>query len=166
MNEILEDKKVKKALLTIRTFGTKTDIWVDELITLQSTLPVKALNVSALLQSSQHKLIESNIQNQSHRSRAVTIKMNSFKEYLTIKQTLDRVRGYILASHGESLRSVSKTITERKAYVDYLLERWRKIETNLDMVVKLSDMVIEDCDANGYTLMRIQNTLEQKGKDR
>lgn len=167
MREIIRnDPIVRKRIKGINEFGKKTDIWLEDLINLQLSLPVSALNTSGLLQSAQHKLVDSNIKVQSNRSRAVHIKMQAFKEHLMMKETLNRLKGYILSNYIDDLKAISKTITERRAFVDSLLENQKKVENRLDSVVKLADMVIDDATASGFTLKRIQETLEQKVKDR
>ena len=82
-----------------------------------------------------------------------------------MKQILINVT-YKIPNNGFKSRTISKTITERRAFVDSLLENQRKVENRLDSVVKLADMVIDDATASGFTLKRIQETLEQKVKDR
>lgn len=161
-----EDRIIKKRLRGISEFGKKTDVWLEDLINLQMSLPVKALNTSGLLASAQHMLVDANISTQASRSSSVHIKMLAFKEHLLVKETLNRLRGYILSNYTDELRQISKTITERKAYVDSFLERYRSIENRLDAVVKLADMVIDDATATGFTLKRIQETLEQKVHDK
>jgi len=160
------DPVVRKRIRGISEYGKKSDIWLEDLTNLQISLPIRALNTSGLLSSAQHTLVDSNISVQSNRSRAVHIKMLAFKEHLFVKETLNRLRGYILSNYTEELRGISKTITERKAYVDSFLEKYHSIENRLDAVVKLADMVIDDATASGFTLKRIQETLEQKVHDK
>lgn len=162
--DILADISVKKVLQKLVKIGEATDNWVEEITSLQITIPLRSLNTSNLLSNIQHILIENNLETQASRSRVVQLKMKAMKEHLTIKQALNRLRSFIIAEYSEFLPSPS--ITEKRNYVDSILEKWRKREEDLEFVIKIADVVIDDCNQCGFTLKRIQELLEQKVHDK
>ena len=161
-----EDPVFVKKVKAITKMKMKDELWAEEIENLHVSRGIRALNTTALLQSSVHVGIESNIENQAVRSRCVEIKMRALKQILTFEETAKYLKKYIGAKYARQLKKSYGTITERKATIDYALNEIDNLVERLKFVVKIADVVIEDTDAAGYSLHRIGTLLEQKSKDR
>lgn len=167
LNTVLKDDSffVKK-LNRIKKMKMKDELWVEELESLQVSRGIRSLNTTALLQSSVHNGIESNIDNQTVRSRCTEIKMKAMKQMVALKEAEKTLRSYITHKYNSRLNKLGSSVTERKQLVDFSLHKISIIIEKLEFVIKLADVVIDDCDAAGYTLHRIGILLDSKAKDR
>ena len=160
-----EDPIYSKKIKRILRMEMRDDNWLEELERLHAARDIRALNSTSLLQSSQKIALDNNIDNQSVRSRCVEIKIRALKQLLIFKNTQKFFKRYIPARYAKELK-VFGSITERKMIVEYLVENLTDLIDRLEHVVHICDVVIEDCDQAGYTLMRINTMLEQKSRDK
>lgn len=163
---LAKDQFVKKRLQRIENISINDERWIEEIENLHVSRGIRALNVTALLESSIYNSIESNIDNQAVRSRCVELKIRALKQVTVIEELTTKLKKYILNKYGNHLKRKYSTLNERKAAVDYIVVDAEQRIDKLKFVVKLCDIVIDDCDSAGYTLMRIGNMLEQKSKDK
>lgn len=160
-----EDKVYKKYTKRLSTLKSKDEVWLHELESLHARRGIRALNSNSLLQSSLKITIDSNIDNQAVRSRCVEIKIAALKQLLLLKESIDYLKKYISSKYHSKLQDIGN-MTERRAYVELLLSPLIKQEERIKMVTKIAEEVIEDCDASGWALSRINSALEMKSKDR
>lgn len=160
------DVKYMRVVASMVGVDDKVDANIDEMMGLHSKRGIRALNTTALLQSSVHVSIDTTIDNQAVRSRVVELKMRAFQKLLIVDEKLDRLIRYVQAHYAAVLATEAKTLADRKAIVQDQLRDVIKVKKRLEGVMKLADMVIEDCDAAGYSSLRINQMLELKSKDR
>ncbi len=161
-----EDKVYVQKMKRISRMPVNDEAWLAELESLHARRDIRALNSTALLQSSQKIAIDNNIDNQMVRSRCVEIKIKALKQLLVFKNTMDFFRKYIPAKFAASLKAMSGTVTERKATVDYILNNLDDLIERLEHVVHIADVIIEDCDQAGFTMKRIGDMLEQRSREK
>lgn len=139
---------------------------MEELMNLHSSRGVRSLDSSRLLSNAQRIAIDSDTDNQAVRSRCVEIKMRAFKRYAVVEEVVEKLRKYILARYSAELGRSAKTLADRRALVEVVIDDVVKIMKDLNNVMKMSDMVIEDCTAAGFTLKRIGDLLALKSHER
>jgi len=167
LKELLkEDPIYSRSMKRVLRMDMKDESWLEELERLHAARDIRALNSTALLQSSQKVAIDNNIDNQTVRSRCVEIKIRAMKQLVAYENTHKFLKKYIPARFAKTMKSMTGTITERKALVDYLLADLDNLIERLRHVENICNVIIEDCDAAGYTLHRIGTMLEQKSRDR
>jgi hypothetical protein len=166
INIINSNKRVKKHITAITKMPLKDEVWISEIESMQINRGLRSLNTSALLQSSVKIGIDSNLDNQLIRSRCTEIKMKAMKQSVLIEETSAYIKAYVSNKYATSLKKVASTVTERKQFMDYILQPIERIKDKLSFVIKLCDAIIEDCDAAGHTLYRIGLLLDSKAKDK
>ena len=160
-----EDKIYKKHMSRILRMEIKDEVWLDELESLHARRDIRALNTTGLLSSSQRIALDNNIDNQAVRSRCVELKMRAMKQEITYTRSLKLLKRYIPARFATALKEY-RTVTERKAVLEYLLGSISEAIDRLKFVTEIANQIIEDCDSAGHTLFRINQLLEQKRKER
>ena len=161
-----EDQIYLRKMQRITRMELKDESWLEELERLHAARDIRSLNSRALLQSSQKIAIDNNIDNQSVRSRCVEIKIRALKQLVAYQNTMKFLKKYIPAKFAKAIKSHGGTMTERKAIVDYLLNDLSELIDRLDHVVHICDVIIEDCDAAGYMLLRVGSMLDQRSRDK
>lgn len=139
--------------------------WYEEIESLHLSRGMRTLKSGELLQSSQKVGIDNNLENQYVRSRCVEIKVRALRQVVGFEEASDSLKKYVMHRYAKRLGRF-KTVTERKAEVDYALMEVDKLIKRLNFIVKICDIIIADVDAAGYTLHRVGELLEQKRKDR
>lgn len=159
-------KSAKKALDTIRQEFNNEEI-LNELFSLQASRGVSALSPKKILESSLKVLLNSSTQEMAVRSRVTTIKMTALRSILQLDQVIEPLRNYILINFHSQMKAegISGVTNQRKA-IDNYLKLFIREKRDLDYIIKIADLVIEDTDAAGWGLKRIQETLDQASKDR
>lgn len=165
-DRLKEDKLFTKKMKQLLNMKSKDETWCDELESLHARRGIRALRSNVLLESSIKVSIDSNIDNQAIRSRCVEIKISALRQQIIIEETVDLLKKYLSSNYSEFLAKKYKTATEKKAAIDYVLSKVSNLEDRLKLVIKLADVVIDDCDSAGYTLHRINEALTMKSKDR
>lgn len=163
---VKEDMTYQRTIKNLMNVDANADSWREELMSLQARRGIRALNTSALLESSQKISIDSNIDNQACRSRATEIKMKCLQQLAVVDERGDKLRKYIMAMFAEQLADNYKTVTERRAVVDEMLSKVIRAKRRLELVTKLCDALVDDCDQAGFTLKRIGDLLIARQKDR
>ena len=161
-----EDSIYQRHFTKILQIELKDEAWAEELESLHARRDIRSLNSSSLLQSAQKVALDNNIDNQTVRSRCVEIKMRAMKQYVVFEKSKDLLRKYIPAKYGKMLKDTASTVHERREVVDYILNSVSDRMARMKHVVDLCDLIIDDCDQAGYTLMRINTLLEQRSKDK
>jgi hypothetical protein len=175
MTEISLSKKIKNDKQYLRAMRSldalKEDLdsksIIAELFSLQASRGVSALRPNKILQSAQHVLIDSSVQEIAVRSRTTTIKMSALRSLLTIEQVTDPLRKYIMYQYGGDLKADGyTTVAAQKSALDNLLKVFIKEVRDLEYILKIADLVLEDVDAAGWNLSRIEKVIESSRKDR
>ena len=161
-----EDQLYMKLVTRINKIEVKDEFMLDELESLHARRDIRALRSEGLLQSSQLIALDNNIDNQSVRSRCVELKIKALRQSVTYTEVIKKLKRYIPVKFNKFLTKQASTVTERKLWVDYVLEPIVSKAERLDHVVHICDVIIEDCDSAGFTLKRINETLEQKSRDK
>lgn len=161
-----QDRSYKKLYNNVKDLDKDCEQWAESLMTLHASKGLRALSGSGLMQSSQKISINSNLENYSVRSSAVTIRMKAFKLQATIEDKVKNLSKLLLSRYADELKSEFKAITERRGYVEAVCNPLTEVVRNLSNVGKLAEMVIEDCDAGGRTLYNIGEILKLRTKDR
>ena len=164
--DMKKNKSYLKVFNTVDNLDKDCEKWMDELMQLQATKPLRVLSTNKLLQSAQYEIVDTNINNYASRARANEIRMRAFRLQATIDSKVDNLKKHLLAAFAEELRANYKSLNERRGYVESICRPMTEIVQNLKNVVKLCDYVIEDNDSASYTMMRINDalTINNKGK--
>lgn len=163
LRQDLRFKRVKKRCLDA---DQDVDTWLDELMTLHASRGMRSLNSTALLSSSQRISIDTNLDNQTVRSRAVEICMRALRQELFVDEQLDYLRKYLHAQYATDLKHEHKTVADRKTAVEHVLNPLISTKKRLASVGKIAELVVSDCDAAGFALKRIGEVLAMKSVDR
>lgn len=161
-----EDTTYRRVIKQLSNADEKVEDWMQEIMNLHSRRAIRALNTRALLQSAQKISIDSNLENQAVRSRVVEIKMRCLQQLIVVEKYTKKLKKYIGAQYSDVLADMYSTMKERQAEIDHQMSRLVSVQDALQGVVKLSDVLIDDLDSAGYTLMRVGNMLEMKSRDR
>lgn len=167
LKALLKDDRIyRRHMDKITNIELKDEAWAEELESLHARRDIRSLNSTALLQSAQKIAIDNNIDNQTVRSRCVEIKLRSLKQYVVFENSKDLLKKYIPAKYGNTLKKTASTAHERKEIVDYILHPIVDRMNRMKHIVDMCDIIINDCDSAGYTLLRINTMLEQRSKDK
>lgn len=162
---IRDDPIVSKYIKKIKSIKSKDEVWLQELESLHARRGIRALNSNQLLHSAAKISIDSNIDNQAVRSRCVEIKIAALKQLLVLNETIDYLKKYISSKYSKKLQAQGN-MTERKNYIEFIISPLIKQEERIKVVTKIADEIIGDADAAGFALMRINESLNMKSKDR
>lgn len=166
MKLLREDKKYKVIKKACKDADKDVDAWMNELFSMHTARGIRALNSSAVLASAQRTVIDTGLDNQTIRSRAVEINMRALRQKLFVSEKLDMLRRYLLAQYSQDLAEEYKTLTDRKNAVDSVLSGLHTTVKRLEGAEKIANLLVEDCDAAGYTLQRITEVLKMKSVDK
>lgn len=160
------DPRVTKIIDATKKFDAGVDDWINEIMSLHSVRGIRALNTTALLQSSVFIAMEANLENQATRSRCVEIQAKAYKQQAILEEKLDLLTKYLMSKYSDELREEYKSITERKTAIATALKQLERIKRRLKNVDKIATMVIGDTDQAGFTLKRIGDLIEIKSRDK
>lgn len=161
-----DDRTYRRVAKQLLNADEKVEDWMREIMSLHSSRAIRALNTRTLLQSAQKITIDSNLENQAIRSRAVEIKMRCLQQLIVVEKYTKRLKKYIGAQYSDILFELYSSVKERQAEIDHHMSKFIAIQDALNGVVKLADVLIDDLDSAGYTLHRINVVLEMKSRDR
>lgn len=160
------DKRVKKAIERCKNADKDVDAWTDELFTLHASRSITSLNSTALLESAQRTSIDTDLDNQTVRSRAVAISMAALRQEIFVDEQRSYLRKYLASAYADDLKNEHKTVSDRKTTIDSALHQLTQSITRLNGAQRIATLIIEDCDAAGKTLYRINDVLNKRSKDR
>jgi hypothetical protein len=160
------DRIYLKKIQRIAKMELRDESWLQELESLHARRDIRALNSTALLQSSQKIALDNNIDNQAVRSRCVEVKIRALRTLVAYQKTHKFLKNYIPAKFASLLKDMGGTAAERKAILEYVLNDITDLIERLEHVVNIADIIIEDCDQAGWTLNRINTMLEQKSREK
>lgn len=161
-----EDKIYTRQISKINKIELKDEFWVEELENLHVSRDIRALNSRDLLQNSQAIALNNNINNQAVRSRCVEIKIRALKQLTVFENSRDLLKKYIPAKYSAALKGAASTAHERRDVIDHILFGVSDKIERMAHVVKLCDIIIDDCDQAGWTLNRINVLLDQRSKEK
>lgn len=164
--KLADDKVFTKNMKKLLRIQSKDEAWANELESLHARRGIRALKSNSLLESSQKIAIDSNIDNQAVRSRCVEIKISALRQQIVMDETISLLRKYLGSKYSKYLTTKYKNVTEKRNAIEYVLEPIVRVEDRIKLVIKLADVVIDDCDSAGYTMHRIGEVLNSKSKER
>lgn len=139
---------------------------VEEIETQQATRGIRTLSVKKILSNQKRQMLEAELQNQGYRSRTIEIKMRVVRISFQFSETLGTLKKYISSNYASIIRENATTQQDRNNYVEALFMSYNTFCNELDMVHELCEIIISDYDAAGWSLKRIQDTLQLAAKDR
>lgn len=159
-------KRSKKRLeLIMQDIDTKA--LVNEIYSLHVTRGVTALSGKKIVQDSMRILINSSVEEIAARSRCTSIKLSVLQALIDIEELHSHLSKYILSKYASHMKAEGHTtITSQKAQVDVYLRQFIEIKRNLEYIMKMTDLVLADVDAAGWSLKRIQEAIDGSKKDR
>ena len=144
-----------------------TKATMNELFSLQASRGIAALSPRKILRSSLTVLLESTTQEVAIRSRVTTIKMSSLRTLLALENIIAPLRKYIISTYGHEMKNQGyTTVSAQKSYVDNIMKLFLQLQTEIDYLMKVSDLVLGDVDSASWALKRVQEVLEQSSRDR
>lgn len=159
------DIKYQRTVKTLLDIDKNVDSWMEEVQSLHVRRGVRALKSTSLLENSQRIAIDTDIDDMVVRARVTEIQMRALEKILLVDENLDRLRKYIRFKYA-ALMPEKMNMTDRKALIDDRLHDIVKAKKRLEGVMKMGDLVKEDCDQASYGLKRINDMLIARQKER
>lgn len=161
---ILEDRKVASTLMRVQRiindkFAPDAEQLRKEVFSTHASRDTRALQPGKILQSSAHNIIDASAEEVSDRSRLIEVKMQCVAEIEKLKEDLGALSRYIIVRYDTALKARHKSVTDRKAYVQAVLDKYYKRVRELEGLVTLIDLVVEDIDSASWALNRIANVV-------
>ena len=132
---------------------------IKELQSLHITRTVRLLNTDQVLENNR-SVVDALINNQIARSRIVEIKMNASNLDIRIKARIDALTNYLLTTYADFLKKNYNTQTERKSVINSLFDFVNKTKSEIEVVQKFSDLIIDDIDKSCWSLKSIIDCLK------
>ena len=140
---------------------------VDEVLAMHVKRRVRKMTAENILADSQFELIEANAQNQAFRSRLTQIHARLFIAACDLDDLIDSFWKWCQAEFaGLWLENQLKSQDARWSYVANIIARQQKRRTRINAAIDVCKIFLDDYDAAGYSLMRINNTLQINARDR
>lgn len=159
------DIKYQRNVKSLLDIDKHVDSWMEEVQSLHVRRGVRALKSTSLLENSQRIAIDTDIDDMVVRARVTEIQMRALEKILLVDENLDRLRKYIRFKYA-NLMPEKMNMTDRKALIDDRLHDVVKAKKRLEGVMKMGDLVKEDCDQASYGLKRINDMLIARQKER
>lgn len=161
---IMDDPRVVRSMKELRVkLNDKKAIDVavirKEIFSTHVTRDVRSLRPESILQSSAHNIVDVSAEEIRTRSRLTEIKMHCIVEIEDINDILGSLTRYILAKFDRPLKAKFKSITDRKSYVQVLLDRYKQRVRELEVLVQLATLVTDDIQEAGWGLKRITDVV-------
>lgn len=132
---------------------------VNEIKSLHITRSVRSLTPEDVIKDS-NRVITALINNQVTRSRIVEIKMSVSNLDIRIKSKVETLEKYLLTQYASELQKMKLTQTERKNYIQSLFDFTDTVKSNIDVVQRFADLVIDDIDQASWALKSIIDCLK------
>lgn len=132
---------------------------VNEIKSLHITRSVRTLTPEDVIKDS-NRVITALINNQVTRSRIVEIKMSVSNLDIRIKSKVENLEKYLLTQYATELQKMKLTQAERKNYIQSLFDFTNVVTSNIEVVQKFADLVIDDIDQASWALKSIIDCLK------
>ncbi len=154
------DKRVKALHKAMHNGGYSIDLnsLEKEIDSLHLTRQVRTLKTTEVLVSFQRKFLDAALQNQAYRSRLVEIKVKCFRVAAQLDEHISIVRSHLSIKYPNALKSY-KTIGERRAAIDSVLEEPMAFLLKLELKDKEIEVILKDMDAAAWTLKGIMDAM-------
>ena len=166
LQRIEKDVKYKKFISNVKhgIFKVNSDKLISELQEMHASRLSRKLTPEDVLRRFKTRFLESVLQNNAWRSRAVEIKMECHRLLIKLDELLPVLKKYIKSNYAKELQEYFKTQSDRDSYVDMLLEQAIRQKHSLEGVSKHADLLISDLDAAGWTAKGIIDVMELTSK--
>lgn len=161
LSYIRKDKRYKRFIRSVMQgkFSIDSEGLIAEIRDMHELRLTRFLNTNDVITKFRTKYLDASLQNTAFRSRAVAIRMSCYERIIYMDKTLPAMKKYIKSRYSEVLKSEFSTQAERDAYIDTLLQKAFQKRSQLDGVIKYSDIFISDIDAAGWTLKGIVDAM-------
>jgi hypothetical protein len=155
-----KDKRVKALHKQLQKGAYHVDLGgiEKEADSLHLSRDVRSLKAEEILQKFQKKFIQAALQNQAYRSRLVEMKVKCFRLQAKLEEHLDAIRGYLAVKYPNALKQF-KTIGDRKAAINSVLEEPIAMLRKLELKDAELEIYIKDIDQTGYALKNIMDAM-------
>ena len=86
--------------------------------------------------------------------------MNASNLDIRIKARIDALTNYLLTTYADFLKKNYNTQTERKSVINSLFDFVNKTKSEIEVVQKFSDLIIDDIDKSCWSLKSIIDCLK------
>jgi hypothetical protein len=155
------DKRVKALLKALRQGAYHIDLegLEREIDSLHLTRMIRTLKTEEVITSFQKKFITAALQHQAFRSRLVEIKVKCFRVGARLEEHIGVVRSYLGITYPNSL-SKYRTVAERKAAINTILEEPMTFLSKLALKDKELEQIIKDLDQTSFSLKHIMDAMQ------
>ncbi len=155
-----KDKRVRSLLKALHNGSYHLDLdgLEREIDSLHLTRQVRKLKTEEILMSFQRKFVDAALQNQAYRSRLVEIKVKCFRMSAKLEEHISVVRSHLGITYPNAL-SKYKTVSERRAAINSVLEEPMTFLTKLELKDKEIEVLVKDLDAAAWSLKSIMDAM-------
>lgn len=146
--------------------GISVSDYYNEVTAMHSSRLVRSILVNDVLADQGRKIIEATIQNQSHRSRLVEIKVKLTRVSTTVTEAIDSCQNYLRHQYAVPLSKEGKTQADRNAILSRLFRKPNTVLSEIEGIWSVLDEIIEDLDQAGWALKRIADVVAMQHRDR
>lgn len=140
---------------------------VEEVLRMEVKRKIKHMTSANILADAQHELIEGNAQNMAFRSRVNEIRVTLFIASSELEELIDRFWKWASSKYMHELNTMKlKSENTRWAYIGTIISKQQRRLTRINSAMKVCELFIEDYEAAGYSLMRINAVLQSTMRDR
>lgn len=140
---------------------------VEEVTSMHVKRRVSKLTADNILANSQFELIEANAQNQAYRSRLTQIHARLFVASSDLDELIDSFWKWCQAEFaGVWVEHQLKSQDARWSYVVNVIAKQQKRLRRINSAIEVCKIFLDDYDAAGYSLMRINATMQINARDR
>ena len=155
-----KDKRVRALLKALHNGAYHIDLesLEREIDSLHLSRQVRTLKTVEVMQSFQKRFVDASLQNQAYRSRLVEIKVKCFRVAAKLEEHLVAVRGILSVTYPNSLKAY-RTVAERRAVINSVLEEPMAFLTKLELKDKELTEIIKDLDQSAWALKSILDAM-------
>lgn len=161
------DKRVVKLLSTLQTNSMNLGQLQRELLTLNQTRELRALNTKKILRGRAAVLTEVAISEAQTRARCTEIRVMILTEKMARDKVLSTIRKFLMAKYSDAMSNANmKTITAQKGFIDVFLDRYTSISTEMETVLTIAELISDDTKQASWNIKTISEVLSDQGKER
>ena len=138
--------------------------YLAKLTNLHNTREIRALKSSNLLNSTNGgaKLTDALLENQSKRSRIVNIKKLCYELHAKLDEHIQDAVRYLQTRYSTELKSEYTVLKSRTEAARDVIKPAIRLQTQLGIIIKSSNDIIEDIDKAYWTMRTISEIMQQE----
>lgn len=152
-------KRLKTLFSDLPIYKIPTDALIKEIEEIHKTRSIRYLtqNSPRFIES----IVDASLRDQAERSRCAEISMQCYKAEATLKDSIDKLRDYLLMTYSSELSFV-RTKDERTKVINMALAPFISFLDRVALVRNLCATVIDDVDKGAWTLRLMVQAYQLK----